>query len=214
MAAAWEFEAGLGYHSRYIAAEGVSGVDHGGIATFEFELAQETEAGDFVVGAGLINGAAVNFRETALWAGYERAFADVAASLSWTRIKEEERNEDLYYSEYAAALFYNGWEHVTPGVEYVYRTDANGGLLALILESEVEIGGLTLSPYAAVKFDYGYATEDYDGLNHVEAGVAWDTSLSDDLEMTLYIAYLSAQENLRRDDEDNNYFWGGVEFSL
>ena len=214
-ATAWEFGAELGYHSRYIAAEGVSGVDHGGIGTLDLELVQETEAGDFAVGIEHLNGTAVNFRETAFWAGYERVLADaVTASLSWTRIKEEERDDNLYYSEYTAAFFYNGWDRITPGVEYIYTTNTNGGLLALILESEIEIGGLTLAPYVTAKFDYGYATEDYDGLNHIEAGIAWSRPLPKDVEMTIYAAYLSAQENLRRDDEDNNYFWGGISFSL
>ncbi len=209
----WEFDGGFGHQSRYV-SEGSNTVDHGGIATLELEVARETGIGALAVGVDFITGISVDFRETELGIGYEKVVGDVTASLSWVRVIEEEEDEKEYDTEWVAGFSYDGWEHVTPSIEYVHSTEADGALLVLMLEGEVTVGGLALSPYVLADVDYDYVSEGYDGLNHIEAGVEWEVSLSDDLNMTINAAYSMAQENLRREDEDNDYFWWGVGFSL
>ena len=211
-AAAWELGGGLGYESRYI-SEGVNSLDHGGIAILELELEHETGIGDFALAIEFLTGTSVNFHEGELSLGYEKALGDFTGALSYVRIREEEGDETEYDNEWVVGFSYDSWEHVTPSVEYVYSTEANGGLLVLMIEGEVEVFGQPLGPYLLADIDYDYVSEDYDGLNHIEAGVAWETSLLD-IDMTVNAAYSMAQENLRRDDEDGDYFWVGVNFSL
>ena len=217
-ASEWQFGGEVGYESRYV-SEGSNVVDYGGIGVVGLEVANESSIGTFFAGLEFISGVSTNFREAEISLGYEKSIDDITASLAWIRVIEEDHQESLdeekaYDTEFAVGFSYAGWNHIEPGIEYIHSTEADGELLVLTLAGEVEIGNTTLAPWLSADIDYGYVSPDYDGLNHIEVGVEWEAPLSENFATTLHAAYSMAQENLRREGEDHDYFWAGIFFSF
>ena len=144
----------LGYESRHI-SEGSNTVDHGGVAVFGLELGREMDIGNFAVGIEFVTGVSVNYRETELMLEHEKSVGDFTAALSWVRIISEEGEEKSsgtekeYDTEWGIGFSYDGWEQITPSIEYIHSEEADGELLVLTLEGKIEVGGLELSPYSA-----------------------------------------------------------------
>lgn len=219
-----EFEGSVGYHTRYM-LEGYDVLDatfergEGGIFDIVLSLSQETGIGSFFTEAILIGTPSENYREAEMIAGFGKSFGNFSSSLSFSRFFIElnagEGDETTYYNEYTATLSYDGWETVTPGLEFVYSDLNYGELLVLTLEGEVEFGGMTLAPYVLADFDFDYVSDERDGLNHVQFGVSLPVPFPGGRELTAYVSYSIAGENLRQDEAtDHDILWAGITLPL
>ena len=222
--AAVEFEGTLSYHTRYM-LEGYDVLDagfergEGGIATLVLNVSQETRIGDFFAEAALYATPSEDYREAEVILGFGRSLGDFSGSLFFSRFFIEADygtgDEVLYYNEYTATLSYDAWEAWTPGIEFVYSDLNYGELLVVSLEGEFEVHGVTLVPYVLADFDFDYVSDEYDGLNHVQAGVSWPMPFPGGRELTAYISYSIAGGNLRRDEAlDHDLLWAGISLPL
>jgi len=80
-------------------------------------------------------------------------------------------DQQQYDNELAASWSYPAV--VTPAVEAVYSTEATGHFVLLSLSSEFQFDdlSLSLSPYIAEGFDFGYVSSLKYGSNHVQLGL-------------------------------------------
>lgn len=212
----WGFGGELAVHGRYV-SEGVYEKDVKEIGTAELGLEKETGYGTFFTGVFHLTGLSENYRETEITVGYGNSFGDFSAeAFVFRSITEAFDDPTSYHYEWGLAAAYEGWELLTPGIEFVYEDAGHGEWVSLTVESEFEVAGITFVPSLLLGLDFGYVSDEYDGVNHVEAAVSWDMPLPGDHAMTAYVAYSTALENLEREEEDLNhdYFWVGASFAF
>ena len=62
-----------------------------------------------------------DYREAEFAFGYSRSMGDFTPGVGFSRfVIDEDEDDTYYYSEYFFSLSYDGWEHVTPSLEYVH----------------------------------------------------------------------------------------------
>ncbi len=206
-----------GWHSKYI-TQGRDNLDEGGV--FTAELAVEPEAGALAgtfAGAWFAVGDQQHYQETNLYAGIGRQWGDffVEAAYTWLHFHPTEEHGEKDDNEFFLAVAYEGWESITLSAEYLHATDADGAQLLMTLTGAdaVRAGPVTLSPYAAAAFDYGYSTKEHDGLDYLEAGVAGGVALSDLVELNFYLSHSFARADIEREGEGDKT-WAGISIGL
>ena len=98
---------------------------------------------------------------------------------------------------------------IVPDLTYVYSTEADGGMIEVELAREIEMEHFSIEPYVGALIDFGYVSDDYDGLNNILVGVAVNIPLTDAISLGAYATHSFAEENLRRDGHDDQT-WGGI----
>ena len=98
---------------------------------------------------------------------------------------------------------------IVPDLTYVYSTEADGGMIEIELAREIEMEHFSIEPYVGALIDFGYVSDEYDGLNNILVGVAMNIPLTSKISLGAYATHSFAEENLRRDGHDDQT-WAGV----
>ena len=98
---------------------------------------------------------------------------------------------------------------IVPDLTYVYSTEADGGMIEIELAREIEMEHFSIEPYVGAIIDFGYVSDEYDGLNNIFVGLAVNVPLNDAISLGMYATHSFAEENLRRDGHDDQT-WAGI----
>lgn len=206
------------YHNKYI-SEGKDELPGSGIWTAEFVINfEELHIGDaslkdFYIGSWWAVGDSENYTETNLFIGKVFEWENFSLDLSYTWLNFSPDDEDDHELVAAASSDCIPW--LTPEIAYVYSTETDRGMLELGLSKDIEMESFSITPYTVTAIDFGYVTEEYDGLNHIEVGLEWSLPLNDVISLQGYASHVFAQENLRREGYDNETSAGiGLQFDI
>jgi len=109
--------------------------------------------------------------------GWEFEYFDISAG--YTRL--EFMKDDADDNELSAGLSLTCLPLVVPSVNYVYSTEADGSFVELLLCSPQELleGKIIVDPYILQGVDLGYASDEYDGWNNTQVGIAVDYNINE-----------------------------------
>lgn len=211
-------EVSLLYHNKYI-SDGKDDLPNSGIYTpeivvnFEDFYIGDVNFKNFYVGGWWAIGDSEHYTETNLFIGKTFEWENLSLDLSYTWLNFAPDDEDDHELVAAASCDCIPW--LTPEVGYVYSTVADGGALELGLSKDIEMETFSMTPYALAMFDFGYVTEEYDGLNHIEVGLELSIPINDVMSIQAYFAHVFAEENLTREPEGyDDETWGGIGLKL
>jgi len=96
-----------------------------------------------------------------------------------------------------------------------YSTEADGAFLELSLRSEITLcsGQLVIEPYVLEGVDFGYASKDYDGPNHIQVGLDWTFPLTEQVEIVGAIAHSWALRDVAKDGMGDET-WAAIGLAL
>jgi len=150
----------------------------------------------------IFSGTAINeeYIETIFYVGYGKELNNGLSfgfGFGHLEFGHDGTNDD----ELDASVSYNlgyGWE---ASVSWLYSFEADGSYVDIGVVKSIDLGhGVTLSPYALLAYDFGYSTEDFDGVNHFQFGA----------EVTYDIFSFAAHQVIALEDVERD--GGGDEF--
>ena len=182
------------WESKYV-SEGRDNLEDGGILAFE----AAAEWRGLTAGAWLAAGDSESYEELNLYAEYGFELGPVAAYAGHTRLEFLEDDESD--NEISAGIAITDIPYVIPALDYTYSTEADGGFVELSFRSEAELldGRLALEPYVLEGFDFGYASEEYDGPNNFQVGIDFGLEITDQISVIGSAAHSWAHGDVRRD---------------
>ena len=198
------------WDSSYI-TEGQDNLDSGGLFSVDLGLSKD----DFSFGLWLAKGSTESYQEINFYAEYGFSISDIEGYLGYTHIlMPEEAHEEDQDNEIGFGLAYTAMQWVQPAIDYVWSSESNHSYAELSLSSDLIEGEsqYQISPYALVSYDFGYVTEDYDGINHKQLGLEFSLALSEWHSLQLGLHHSRAGRNLKKDDKGNES-WMNVGFS-
>jgi hypothetical protein len=200
--------AGFLWESKYV-TEGRDNLEEGGI--FSWEAAGEVSG--FAAGAWFGLGDSEDYRELNLFIEYAHEFGDIETYVGYTRLEFYPDHESD--NELSAGLAYHGFPYLIPGVDYVYSTEAKGSFVEVSLRSELGFfeDRLMVSPYILEGFDFGYASEEYDGPNNLQIGARVTYHLAEWCEVFGFGAHSWAHGDVEREGL-GDLSWGGAGVSV
>jgi len=200
----WTLRGRVGWDSKYI-SEGRDNLEVGGLVTFETAV----EKSGFCLGAWYGFGDSEDYDELNLYGQYGFALGPFESYVGDTRLEFPE--EDASDNELSAGTAYAASPRLTPAVDYVYSTEADGAFVEVSLRSEISLSRerVTLCPYVLEGLDFGYVSGDYDGPNNFQVGVELCWRLSEHLALSGYAARSWAHVNLEREGLGDES-WGGL----
>ncbi len=207
-------EFAFSYHNKHVE----EGMNELGDSVFVPELVLEfqgihigdVEIPSFFVGSELVIAESEDFNETNLFIGKVWEWDDFSLEFSYIWIHEDEDGEGEDDHEFVLGLSCEclPWE-ITPEIAYVYSDDAGGSAIEVELAKEIEMEHFSVEPYVGALVDFGYVSDEYDGLNNILVGLAVSIPLGDTVSLTMYGTHSFAEENLRREGLDDQT-WGGI----
>lgn len=198
---------GISWESKYV-SEGRDNLDHGGL----FSLESSLEESGFVFGLWYAVGNSVNYQELDFSAEYHYEVAGCDLSVGYTRLEflqDHDSDNEVY-----AGLSCTGLPWVTPNVSYVYSTEAEGAFVELGLGCEIDLipNKVTVCPHVLEGFDFGYASEQYDGPNNLQIGIEANITVTQHIQLTCHVSHSWAHEDIDR-EEGANTTWAGIGLS-
>jgi len=192
------------WESKYV-SEGRDNLKEGGL--FSLESGFELSNFSFLVWYAISD--ASNYQELHLSLEYALKFAGFESYIGYTRLEFLKDSESD--NEFSAGVVYTKYPWLIPAVDYVYSSEANGSFVEFFLRSNIKLVNdrLTLSPYVKEGLDLGYSTEKHDGLNNFQTGLEVVIPLTKKIELNGYIAYSLAQEDVKRENQDD-LTWVGI----
>ena len=180
------------WESKYL-TEGRDNLEEGGILSVESSF--EMYGVSFT--AWYANGYTANYHELDFTVEYWHEVDEFELYGGYTRI--EYFSEDKSDNEIILGGAYNKFYWLIPCVDFVYSTAANGSFLELSLRSEFYLlkDRLIISPYLSEGIDFGYASEEYDGLNNFQLGLETSYSLKRNVMLLASIEHSFAGEDVR-----------------
>lgn len=162
-----------------------SGIDyqHGSLLLFERQGVATSE--DFIEFNGGI--------------GYQQPLNDWLFSGSYTRLEffGDARSHD---NELALQIDYQGLDWLTPSLVYTYATEATGGFLEFSLTGHWPVNNnISLLPYVMQAWDFGYASDDFDGPNNLQFGLMSDVWLSPMFMLSWHISRTIAMRDIQHE---------------
>ncbi|MFC2092336.1 hypothetical protein ACFLSV_00410 [Bacteroidota bacterium] len=183
---------GVLLESNYL-TEGRDNLDNGGILSIEssFEIYGVT------LTAWYANRYSENYHELDLSVEYGQIIDMFDFYAGYSRMEYISENESD--NEIISGGAYNMLHWLIPGVDFVYSTAANGSFLELSLRSEFYLlkDRLIISPYLSEGIDFGYASEEYDGLNNFQLGLETSYSLKRNVMLLASIEHSFAGEDVQ-----------------
>lgn len=195
------------WENKYI-SEGRDNLGNGGLASIEGSAEWDNFSAAIWYGVGT----RATYDELNISLEYALAMGGIDAYLGYTRLdffKDDEKD-----NEFGLGLVLNNVFPVTPALDYVYSTEANGAFVEFSLSSEFNMceDKLTIEPYILQGLDYGYASAGHDGKNHVQAGVDFSLSLSTTTQLVGSVAHSWAQKDVENDKQDDES-WASIGLS-
>ncbi len=186
------------WESRYV-SEGRDNLGDGGIGSVEAVAGYRGfEAGVWYAAADT-----VSYDELNLFVQYGFPLGPFELYAGYTRLeflKDADYDNELFAG---VALAHVPW--LIPSLSYVYSTEAQGGdggsfvEAALVSPLELLGGDLVVELYLLEGFDFGYASDGYDGFNNFQFGVCAHYALSSALTLNGSINHSIANQDVRRD---------------
>jgi len=198
------------WDSHYV-SEGRNNLDDGGM----FSALGSAQYKGFVAGAWYGVADTVSYDELNLFVehGWEFEYFDISAG--YTRL--EFMKDDAFDNELCAGFSLTFIPYVVPSVNYVYSTEADGSFVELLLCSPQELieGKIIVDPYIMQCIDLGYASDDYDGWNNTQLGIAVDYNISDTFCLIGTVNQSWANQDVRYDDgSDESWISLGLRMSF
>ncbi len=204
------YSAAVGWESRYI-SEGRNNLDDGGIATIEAGVGFE----GFDAGFWYALADTVSYDELNLFCQYGVEVNSVELYAGYTRL--EFLKDDDYDNEFYAGVALNHFDRLVPALEYVHSTEAQngdgGGFAEASLTAPVELldGRLILAPYLLQGFDFGYASDHYDGFNNFQFGLGAHYELTEIFHLRSSLNHSIANHDVRCEGGgDETWFTIGI----
>ena len=212
-------EFGVFFSNKFI-EEGISEVPGQAVMTPELEIEFEgLHIGDFEVPSFFIEGEMAiaeseNLRESELSIGKEWEFDNFSMALGYTWVYEDEEEEEEDNGEENREEeddddddeeeedpndheFFLGLSceeclpfEIVPDLTYVYSTEADGGMIEIELAREIEMEHFSIEPYVGALIDFGYVSDEYDGLNNILVGVAVSIPLNDAISLGMHTLHI------------------------
>ncbi|QIR15934.1 hypothetical protein [Shewanella aestuarii] len=193
-----EFAIDIVWDNQYI-TEGRDNLDKGGIAWAVASVNQD----DLVVYAALGRGDQTHYIEWNFGLEYLISLHDdVEASIGYQRLEfyGDERGSD---NELFASISYSGVTWLIPSLYYTYATEASGYFVEVQLQSPWDITeNLAVTPYVSQGFDFGYATEQYDGANHFQFGIEASYQISEAIVIAAHLSHSIAMGDIKQQAKD------------
>lgn len=195
------------WESKYV-SEGRNNLDDGGMVSYEVCA----EWSSFNLGVWYALGDSENYQELNLYAGYTFELGPFEGCVSYTRLEFPE--DDAHDNELGLGWAWFILDQISIGADYYYSTEADGGFLEWSLRGALDLfeGRLAMEPYILEGFDFGYASDEYDGPNHLQVGLDVSFALTDAIELTGYLAHSWAHEDVKRAGL-GDLTWGGFGIS-
>ena len=196
------------WENKYV-SEGRDNLDNAGLFSIEGTIDWQQTS----VGVWLARGESGSYEELNISMTYDFDLGPFAAYIGYTRLEFFEDDPDGD-NEIGLDIAVNGLSWLTPAIDYVYSADSDGGFLELSLRSEITSfhEQLTLEFYVLEGFDFGYASEGYDGPNHLQVGIDFIVILTDRLNLVGSLAHSWAHEDIKRQGFDD-LSWASVGLS-
>ncbi len=198
----------LGWDSKYI-SEGRNNFEDGGIywATAAYQY------NDFTFYATLGRGDSNAYIEWDIGIEYGFNLSDnLKAAIGYQHLQGYGDN-DCDDNELFASLSYTQWQWFTPLLSYTYSMEAAGYFIEASIHSSWPITPkLTLTPYITQAFDFQYATEEHDGVNHLQLGIEATYELQPQLTLSGHLSQTFAQKDIEQEagnsssDLDETFF--------
>ena len=184
----------LDWQSRYI-SEGRDNLPSGGIVWSGFDYQQ----GSLLLFERQGVATSEDFIEFNGGIGYQQQLADWLFTGNYTRLEffGDERSKD---NELALQIDYQALDWLTPSLLYTYATEATGGFLELALTGHWPLNAhVSLMPYIVQAWDFGYASDDFDGPNNLQFGLMSDVLLSPTLTLSWHISRTIAMRDIQHE---------------
>ncbi|CAM3405254.1 hypothetical protein SHVI106290_13145 [Shewanella violacea] len=183
----------LGWDSKYV-SEGRNNLDLGGI-TWGTLAVQQGNLNMYATGG---RADSQDYTEWNLGVEYSISLSDtVEANLGYQRLEfyGDERCSD---NELFGDLAYQAQTWLIPTLSYTYSTQAGGYFLEVSIHSPWQLSqGLTVTPYVSQAFDFQYASEEHNGVNHFQLGIEAECLISDRLALSGHFSRTLAQEDIK-----------------
>ncbi|MCF7816472.1 MAG: hypothetical protein K9M54_01210 [Kiritimatiellales bacterium] len=182
------------WQSKYVTA-GRDNLTRGGIYSLECVIEWQGISG----GIWYAVGDDESYKELNAFIEYGVAVGPLDLSLGYARLEFLEDHTDD--NELAAGAALNNVPYIVPSVDYVYSTEADGGLLEVTFKTGITFmeERLSLEPYVLQAFDFGYSTAAHDGLNNVQIGIGASLALMHGLDLVGSISHSWAQADVERE---------------
>jgi len=204
----------LGWASKYV-SEGRDNLEDGGLGSVEAVAGHR----GFEAGIWYALADTVAYDELNLFIQYGVELEFVELYAGYTRL--EFLKDDTYDNEFYVGMELICIPRLVPALEYVHSTEAQGGdgggFVEFSLSVPIELldGELVLEPYVLEGFDFGYASDNYDGFNNFQFGVVACYALLDGVTLKTSVNHSIANQDVRKDG-DGDLTWVtvglGVEF--
>ena len=198
------------YDSKYV-SEGRDNLGDGGLVSFEAVAGFENGV---AVGTwyAVSTDDVVDYEEQNYFAEYGFMVGSVEAYVGYTHLNFNDGSHD---NEFGAGIA-STMLPVDLALDYVYSVEAEGAFVEVTLSKGFESeNGLVFSPYITQGFDYGYASEDYDGANHTQVGLAVEKEVAMNITLSGHISHSFAGSDVDRDGLGDETFGGAaVTFSF
>ena len=179
---------------------------------FEFDGIHigDVEIPSFFVGSELVIAESEDFTETTLFVGKAWELDNFSLEFSYAYIHEDEDGEGEDDHEFVFGFSCECLPfEISPEIAYVYSDDAGGSAVEVELAREIEMEHFSIEPYVGALVDFGYVSDEYDGLNNILVGLTVNIPLNDTVNLKMYGNHSFAEENLRRESLDDQT-WGGI----
>lgn len=203
----WEAEFAIAYETAYV-SEGRDNLGEGGLAHISASLGYAFATAEVWLARGLDE----DYTEVNLGLCAEYSVGLLTLEGGYTRLEFTESEDFDNELDITAALA------LPLGLELfgnaVLSTEAEGYFIDAGLSGEWEArdSGVTFAPYALIAWDLGYASPEYDGLNHFETGLAVSWAFAEGLTATIYGAVTIELEDIERED-GGDQAWAGIALS-
>lgn len=189
-------EIDIQYNSLYV-SEGRNNLDKGGIVW----LSGTTDVMENLA-VGLVYGRSTSNKQDYDELNATLTYSNTVGEFGWyvglNRLEFFEDN--AHDTEVGGGISYAGYEIINVFADAYYSTQANGTFMEVGISSPFNLAyNLDITPYVVAGFDFGYASEAYNGYNHLGVGAQLDYIYSEDIGMYFRAELIQAGSDIKRD---------------
>ncbi|WP_199611901.1 hypothetical protein [Flocculibacter collagenilyticus] len=158
---------------------------------------------DLAAGVWYGNGMGNPYREVNVYLEHGFSYSSFEGYIGYNHIKLHDTDESD--NEIYAGLTVSPTSSINLALDYTYSTEADGGFAELRVDTEKVLadGQVLITPYIAEGFDFGYASESYDGVNNLKAGVEMVFKVNPNVEFIGSINHSKAHKDVEREEHDD-----------
>ena len=205
----FEFALSAAWDSHYV-SEGRDNLDGDSLVGTTFEAA----AYGFTAGAWYASSPNANYSELNLYGEYALELGDFEVYAGYTYLNFPADDADDH--EVGAGIAYGGLPfEITPAIDWYHSFEADGSFFEASISGELELlDWLELEPFALIGWNEGYIADGHNGANNVAIGIVTEIDLSNNVELSAYLAYnwaIDSNPDANPDDQLlKDFLYGGV----